>query len=162
MIRSSFSQRTMMGFSPCAVQLISFFWPWVARVVFGYEVIIAGTRKRENKTEQGCSSVNWRVWWYKVGFSMSVPPSLSTFNQIKKKMWKSILFSFLCKRTDGPQRELSRKELEVDKVWIQRKPVFICFAAHRATFTIIQYSIFTAHKGTSTNNCSDMWTIKSR
>lgn len=40
---TSFSQRTMMGFSPWALQLISIFSPFVASVLLGYDVIMAGT-----------------------------------------------------------------------------------------------------------------------
>ena len=43
----------MMGFSPCAVQLIFFSSPCVASVVLGYDVIMAGTGGRDHRGEEG-------------------------------------------------------------------------------------------------------------
>ncbi len=41
------SQRMMMGYSPRAVQFNSLFCPFMAMVVFGWDVIIAGTAQKE-------------------------------------------------------------------------------------------------------------------
>lgn len=50
---SPLSQRMMMGHSPLAVQFSSFKWPFLAMVVLGWLVIIAGTGKgREMEGEK--------------------------------------------------------------------------------------------------------------
>lgn len=41
------SQRMIMGYSPRAVQFNSLFCPFMAMVVFGWDVIIAGTAQKE-------------------------------------------------------------------------------------------------------------------
>lgn len=81
---SPLSQRMMIGHSPLAVQFSSFMWPFLAMVVLGWLVIIAGTGRgeeimRETEKDSGSkleqeqmkavqwSEYQWRDQWGRRG-----------------------------------------------------------------------------------------------